>query len=130
MFGGLAIALVGMVFCLAVLGPLVRHVCAAAAAAAAAEAAARPHPAGHPALPALPAPAAIGRIAPAVGATRTTSVSDRMAPVPADDGTAMIDLARVEGRVQASAVRKVSEIVDKHPDEALSIVRSWMYQEH
>ena len=124
MFGGLAIALVGMVFCLAVLGPLVRHVCAAAAAAAAAEAAVRPHPAGHP------APATMGRIAPAAGAIQMTSVSDRMAPVPEDDGTALIDLARVEGRVQASAVRKVSEIVDRHPDEALSIVRSWMHQEH
>ena len=41
----------------------------------------------------------------------------------------LIDIDRVEGRVKASAVRSVGEIVDKHPDEALSIVRGWMYQE-
>lgn len=41
----------------------------------------------------------------------------------------LIDIDRVEGRVKASSVKKVGEIVDKHPDEALSIVRSWMYQE-
>lgn len=41
----------------------------------------------------------------------------------------LIDLERVEGRVKASSVNKVGEIVDKHPDEALSIVRSWLYQE-
>ena len=40
-----------------------------------------------------------------------------------------IDIDRVEGRVKASSVKKVGEIVDKHPDEALSIVRSWMYQD-
>ena len=41
----------------------------------------------------------------------------------------LIDIDRVEGRVRASAVKKVGEIVEKHPEEALSIVRSWMYQE-
>ena len=40
----------------------------------------------------------------------------------------LIDIDRVEGRVRASTVKKVGEIVQKHPDEALSIVRSWMYQ--
>jgi flagellar M-ring protein FliF len=41
----------------------------------------------------------------------------------------LIDIDRVEGRVRASSVKKVGEIVDKHPEEALSIVRAWMYQE-
>ncbi len=41
----------------------------------------------------------------------------------------LIDIDRVEGRVKASSVKKVGEIVEKHPDEAISIVRSWMYQE-
>lgn len=41
----------------------------------------------------------------------------------------LIDIDRVEGRVKASSVKKVGEIVEKHPGEALSIVRSWMYQE-
>lgn len=41
----------------------------------------------------------------------------------------LIDIDRVEGRVRASSVKKVGEIVDKHPEEALSILRAWMYQE-
>ena len=40
-----------------------------------------------------------------------------------------IDLARVEGRVKASSLRKIGDIVDRHPDETLAIVRNWMYQE-
>jgi flagellar M-ring protein FliF len=41
----------------------------------------------------------------------------------------MIDISRVEGRVKASSLRKVGEIVDKHPEEAVTILRNWMYQE-
>ena len=41
----------------------------------------------------------------------------------------LIDIDRVEGRVKASSVKKVGEIVEKHPEEALSIIRTWMYQE-
>lgn len=60
-----------------------------------------------------------------------------LAAPPAPDGAMpeeemfeeLIDIDRVEGRVKASSVKKVGEIVDKHPDEALSIVRNWLYQE-
>ena len=41
----------------------------------------------------------------------------------------LIDIDRVEGRVKASSVKKIGEIVNKHPEEALSIIRTWMYQE-
>jgi flagellar M-ring protein FliF len=41
----------------------------------------------------------------------------------------MLDIAQVEGRVQASSIRKIGDIIDKHPDEAVSIIRSWMYQD-
>ncbi len=41
----------------------------------------------------------------------------------------LIDIDKVEGRVKASSLRKIGEIVNKHPEEALSIVRNWMYQE-
>jgi len=34
---------------------------------------------------------------------------------------------KVEGRVKASSLRKIGEIVEKHPEEALSIIRAWMY---
>jgi flagellar M-ring protein FliF len=40
-----------------------------------------------------------------------------------------IDIHRVEGRVKASSVKLVGEIVDKHPEESLAIVRSWLHSE-
>jgi flagellar M-ring protein FliF len=46
-----------------------------------------------------------------------------------EDPDELIDIEKVEGRVKASSLRKIGEIVDKHPDEALSIIRNWMYQE-
>ncbi len=48
---------------------------------------------------------------------------------PDEDLDQLIDINRVEGRVRASSLKKVGEIVDKHPEEAVSIIRSWMYQE-
>ncbi len=41
----------------------------------------------------------------------------------------MIDINQVEGRVRASSLKQIGEIVDKHPEEAIAIVRNWMYQE-
>jgi flagellar M-ring protein FliF len=65
---------------------------------------------------ALPAPA---------GAAPGTAVA--RAPVPQGE---MIDIGQVEGRVAASSLKKIGEIVEKHPDEAVAIVRSWMYQDN
>lgn len=41
----------------------------------------------------------------------------------------MVDLAAVDGKIKASSVQKVNEIIDRYPNEAVSIVRSWMFQE-
>ena len=41
----------------------------------------------------------------------------------------MIDMGQVEGRVRASSIKKIGDIVEKHPDEAVSIIRNWMHQE-
>lgn len=48
----------------------------------------------------------------------------QMAALPEPES--MIDIANIEGRVKASSVRKIEEIVDRHTDEAVSIIRSWM----
>lgn len=44
-------------------------------------------------------------------------------------GEMAIDLQQVEGRVRDSSLRKISDIVDKHPEEAVNIIRTWMYRE-
>ncbi len=43
---------------------------------------------------------------------------------------AMISLSQVEGQMRASSLRKLSDIVGKHPDETLTIMRGWMAQEN
>ena len=35
----------------------------------------------------------------------------------------MVQLANIEGQLRASSIRRLAELVDKHPDESLSIVR-------
>ena len=39
-----------------------------------------------------------------------------------------IDIARIEGQVKASSVKKVAEFVEKHPAESISILRSWLHE--
>jgi flagellar M-ring protein FliF len=41
----------------------------------------------------------------------------------------LIDMNAVEGKVKASTVRKVGDIVSNHPNETVSIIRNWMTQE-
>jgi flagellar M-ring protein FliF len=69
---------------------------------------------GGPARTALPAPGGGNAL------QRTAQVNE---------AGEMIDMSQVEGRVAQSSLRKVGEIVEKHPEEALAIVRSWMYSE-
>lgn len=39
-----------------------------------------------------------------------------------------LDIARIEGQVKASSVRKVSDFVESHPDESTAILRSWVHE--
>ena len=41
----------------------------------------------------------------------------------------LIELRTVEGRVRASSIRRLGELVDQYPDEAIDILRSWLYEE-
>ena len=41
----------------------------------------------------------------------------------------MIDLNQVEGRVRASSIRKISDMVDQHPEQAVNLIRQWVYSE-
>jgi flagellar M-ring protein FliF len=70
--------------------------------------------AGQTAAPALGGPEAVAAISRAGGDARPEE---------------MIDIDRVDGRVRASSVKRVGEIVEKHPEESLAIVRSWLHSE-
>jgi len=37
-----------------------------------------------------------------------------------------MDVARISGQVKASSIRKIAEVIDSHPDESVSIFRTWL----
>jgi len=45
-----------------------------------------------------------------------------------DTGPDRIDMARVDGQVRVSTVKKVSDFVESHPDESVAILRSWLHE--
>jgi flagellar M-ring protein FliF len=47
----------------------------------------------------------------------------------ATETDAMVSLAMVEGQMRASSITRLQELVDRHPEEALSVVRRWMAPE-
>lgn len=46
-----------------------------------------------------------------------------------EEAESMIDISQVDGRVKASSLKKMGEIIDKHPEEAVAIIRQWIYAE-
>lgn len=44
------------------------------------------------------------------------------------DDDALIDIAQVAGKVKHSSVKKIGELVSDHPDESISILRSWLHE--
>ncbi len=69
-----------------------------------------------------------GEISPEEYDQLLSSAPERLELPPEDEGDG-IDIAMIEGRVKASSIRKIGELVDKHPEEAVAIMRSWMYQD-
>lgn len=82
-----------------------------------------PAPGGAAAQAALPPPAKKGRLPGPAG----------MEALPAPEGAweeeePGIDIGSVDGKLKASTVRRVSEVVDAHPEESMAILRTWMHE--
>ena len=45
-----------------------------------------------------------------------------------EDVSDMINMNKVNGRVKASSIKRINDIVEKNPDTAVNIVRGWLYQ--
>lgn len=125
----LVLGIVGILVLLLVVRPLVKQLTESQAAAAAEGGnggGLLPGPnTAHPALAAPPGstlPAIPGAQAAAAG---PSAIEESME----SEMDKMIDLNKVEGRVRASSMKKIGEIVEKHPDEAVAIVRHWLYQQ-
>ncbi|GAB5388378.1 MAG: flagellar basal-body MS-ring/collar protein FliF [Alphaproteobacteria bacterium] len=41
----------------------------------------------------------------------------------------LLSVSQIQGRARAGSQQKIGEIVEKHPDEAVAILRTWMYQD-
>ena len=39
-----------------------------------------------------------------------------------------IDLSQIEGQVRESSTKKIGEVVNSHPEEALAIIRTWLHE--
>jgi flagellar M-ring protein FliF len=70
-------------------------------------------------------PAAPHLLSPPAAAPDAASVPPQQLPPPREN---MIDISRIEGQVRESSVRKVGEVVQAHPEEALAILRTWLHQ--
>ena len=68
---------------------------------------------------------AAGQINPALAGPKEGEFTP---PLPEEEES-LIDMTRVEGKVKASSIKKVEDIVDNYPTEAVSVIRSWMTQE-
>ncbi|MDO9586356.1 MAG: flagellar basal-body MS-ring/collar protein FliF [Brevundimonas sp.] len=79
--------------------------------------------AGHPQLAAGSAP---------VTSLQTTIMAGAGGVMPQISGPSemeqRLDIARIEGQVKASSVKKVADFVEKHPDESTSILRGWVHE--
>ncbi len=47
-------------------------------------------------------------------------------PAPEGDIEPAIDIAQIQGRVRASSVKKIAEVVNQHPEESVQIIRGWL----
>jgi flagellar M-ring protein FliF len=78
-------------------------------------------PPGAAAALAIPGPA---------GATALPGMSSAEGMIEADNMAEeidqMIDINQVEGRVRASSLKRISDLVDQHPEQAMNIMRGWM----
>ncbi len=110
-FGGVAVLII-----LLVVRPLVSRIIETTMAAASAEAASEQMPAF---AGAMPGGARMGAPAMAGGMPGVPM------PEPAMEEEASIDISRITGRVKSSTYNRLNELVEKHPDEALNVIRQW-----
>jgi flagellar M-ring protein FliF len=122
------LAVVAMLVLLLVVRPLLGRILAMPSVAPANVALAGPGdqlalPPGAAAALAIPGPAPTGL--PGLPSMPSSSEAEAIAA----EIDQMIDLNQVEGRVRASSIRKISDLVDQHPEQAVSLIRQWVYQE-
>ncbi len=49
--------------------------------------------------------------------------------IPGSSDESMVRIGNIEGAMRASSLRNVAELIEKHPDESLAVMRNWMAKE-
>jgi flagellar M-ring protein FliF len=49
--------------------------------------------------------------------------------VPLLEDESMVQVAQFEGQMRASSLRRISTLVERHPEESLSVLRGWLAQD-
>jgi flagellar M-ring protein FliF len=82
----------------------------------------------HAFRPAVPALAAAGVEG---GAPQLAGPGASPAQIAAQPAAAesLVDVEAVDGKLKESSLNRVGEIIDKHPEETLNILRNWLYEE-
>lgn len=62
------------------------------------------------------------------GAPQLTNQTGAAGLLPPSDMEQRLDIARIEGQVKASSVKKVAEFVERHPEDSLNIIRNWVHE--
>ncbi|HLY87368.1 MAG TPA: flagellar basal-body MS-ring/collar protein FliF [Acetobacteraceae bacterium] len=109
--------LIGIVALLLVLRPMVLRITAAAPGAIGG---------GGGAFAALAGPGGMPAVA---GAGVPSALAGPALLPPLLEDESMVKIAQIEGQMRASSLRRITELVEKHPEETLAIVRGWMVQE-
>lgn len=74
---------------------------------------------------------ALARLEPGSHAAQAAlSEGEQQSALPSPDMSeeSLIDIAQVSGKVKQSSMRKIGELVSSHPDESISILRSWLHE--
>lgn len=53
----------------------------------------------------------------------------RLADLSEEEEEDMIDIARVQGKIKSSTYRKINDLIEKHPEETLGILRQWSFSD-
>ncbi|MBI1684017.1 flagellar basal-body MS-ring/collar protein FliF [Caulobacter hibisci] len=66
------------------------------------------------------------------GSTQQVVIDQSGEPIaiagPTSDIDQRIDIAKIEGQVKASSIKRVSEFVERHPEESVAILRNWLHE--
>jgi flagellar M-ring protein FliF len=83
---------------------------------------------GSALIPAGGAPTAVRVVTGPDGQTVAVDQAGQPLALPSPEIDQKLDIARIEGQVKASSVKRVAEFVERHPEESVSILRNWLHE--